>query len=326
MIPYVIHESFQLITLPVGYWFLFHYPIGWTFGVFYAIKEFIRRKDLSLDLFLRMLIIGFIGSIVGARVFAYYGPWGYSRAFLETFFKMISPENAGWVAYGGVIGGLGAGYLYARLKKVDVKKYFNVFIPSVPLGVGLARIGCFISGSCAGSITKSNLPWILKLKDYAIHPTQLYNSLTNFTIFIILLILYDKNLKEGKERNLFFYYILLYSVFRFITEFFRGDYRLDNYIVGLTTSQIISIVGFVFAIGYFILKKPEKRVKIRAKPLNIPLRTYSIIVFGMILSVVSVLFSSTSYWLMSILFTVIGLFILLYGIIKITSPLRKPNA
>lgn len=320
MIPYTPHEEVSLWFIGgIPPWGIFHFYVAWGFGIFYAIREFLRRKDVDINIFLQMLIVGFMGAMFLARIFAYFGPWtipygaeGFSLS--DRFWAALSPHNAGWVAWGGIIGGLGACYLYAKLRKADVKKYFNITIPGVPLGMALARLGCFIAGDHLGKVTDMDLPWLISMKGNAMHPAPLYNSLFDMTIFIILLWLYDKNLKEGIERNLGIYFIAIYSAFRFVLEFARGDYPAFNYFFGLTTSQLIAIAGFAFAMLYFILKKPEKKVKIKAEPLNIPSKTYSIMIFGMLFAIVSVLFIGSSYWLPSLLLMILGLLILLYGI------------
>ena len=65
--------------------------------------------------------------------------------------------------------------------------------PTVGLGIGLGRIGCFLNGCCFG--TPTDLPWGVtfpegSIPDYifhnqAIHPAQLYSSLYGFALFFL---------------------------------------------------------------------------------------------------------------------------------------------
>ena len=79
-------------------------------------------------------------------------------------------------------------------------------------------------------------------------PVQLVEALCNLLIFILLFVLHRK----GKFKNrLLVVYFFVYPVVRFILEFFRGD-EIRGFIFGLSTSQIISILLFVFALVYTV--------------------------------------------------------------------------
>ena len=89
-------------------------------------------------------------------------------------------------------------------------------------------------------------------------PTQLIEAAFLFALFGLLLwfTLSDK----VKGFNLVSY-ALSYSVFRFVIEFFRDDYR-GSFIPGLSPSQFQSII--LLAVGVFVvalrLKYPERFV------------------------------------------------------------------
>ncbi|MDH5714663.1 MAG: prolipoprotein diacylglyceryl transferase, partial [Candidatus Aminicenantes bacterium] len=67
----------------------------------------------------------------------------------------------------------------------------------------------------------------------------LYHSLAGFVLFALLILLRRKKSFEGE---LFWSYILLYSITRFIIEFFRGDYRGSLFQGLLSTSQFIALL------------------------------------------------------------------------------------
>lgn len=85
----------------------------------------------------------------------------------------------------------------------------------------------------------------------ALHPTQVYESAANFVIFLFVMALRKKERFQGK---LFWVYLLLYSVMRFIVEFYRDDPR--GWVVpnALSTAQAIGIPAALLAI-YMLLKK-----------------------------------------------------------------------
>ena len=100
------------------------------------------------------------------------------------------------------------------------------------------RIGCFFAGCCYGKITESwigvcfpdNMELEIMHHGTKCYPTQLFEA---FALVLILAIL-----KFVKKK--FKTYLFLYSCFRFILEFFRGDNRgyLSDY---LSPAQIVSV-------------------------------------------------------------------------------------
>jgi phosphatidylglycerol:prolipoprotein diacylglycerol transferase len=69
-------------------------------------------------------------------------------------------------------------------------------------------------------------------------------------IAIVLLFYAQKDRRTGKVGSL---YLILYSVGRFIIEFFRNDYRGSVGI--LSTSQLISVI--ILAIGIVMFSRKE---------------------------------------------------------------------
>ena len=78
-----------------------------------------------------------------------------------------------------------------------------------------------------------------------LHPTQIYMAVANLALFFILIWLQQHKRFHGM---VFLSYIFLYSVFRFIIEFFRGDFRGDFIFSFLSISQGIGIVAAVTAL------------------------------------------------------------------------------
>ena len=86
-------------------------------------------------------------------------------------------------------------------------------------------------------------------------PTQIYASVLDFAHYFVL-ILAAKHLKEkGQVAGL---YLILYSVGRFILEFYRGDLERGN--VGiLSTSQFISIFTLCAGLLLFLYGAVRKK-------------------------------------------------------------------
>ena len=155
----------------------------------------------------------------------------------------------GWVVYGGLIGGIIGGCLYCRHKKVNFMSYFDLAVPSVALAQGFGRIGCFLAGCCYGRPTDGPLGITFTHSDFApngvsLIPTQEISSLLNFLNFFVLINIAKKKKAEGQVGG---FYLIFYSIGRFILEFYRGD--LERGSVGsLSTSQFIAIFTLIAGI------------------------------------------------------------------------------
>ena len=94
----------------------------------------------------------------------------------------------------------------------------------------------------------------------ALIPTQIYSSIGDFAIAAILLIVETKT--RGKNRtkgSVLALYLVLYSVGRFIIEFFRGDVRGN--VGDLSTSQFLSIFMCIIGIVLYIVQRSRKAKK-----------------------------------------------------------------
>ena len=170
--------------------------------------------------------------------------------------------SGGWVVYGGILGGLLAALIWCKWKKWKFMDYFQVLMPCVSLAQGFGRIGCFFAGCCGGAVTDAwygiqfpatSLAWNTTQK---IIPTQLLSSAGDFLIFAFLMY----NLKKGKHpEDTGAWYLILYSVGRFLIEFLRGD-LIRGGIGPFSTSQFISL--FVGVLGaYMIWNRQRKEEK-----------------------------------------------------------------
>jgi phosphatidylglycerol:prolipoprotein diacylglycerol transferase len=139
--------------------------------------------------------------------------------------------------------------VYVKNKKLPLLKILDLMIPFVALAQAIGRIGCLLNGCCFGKISEFGL--YFPVHHQILVPTQLYSSLILIFIFIVLRILQEKPHKQGQ---VFFAYLVLYSLKRFFIEFWRADNPI--LIFNLTLFQILSIALFCFALlGLLLLKK-----------------------------------------------------------------------
>lgn len=175
--------------------------------------------------------------------------------------KIVLNLADGWVVYGGIIGGIFSAMLYAKIKKLRFLEWFDLLIPSVALAQGFGRIGCFLAGCCYGRETDSVFGIVFHDSSYApngvnLLPTQLISSALNFLHFVVLILFARRKKGDGQVGAL---YLILYSIGRFILEFYRGD-LIRGSVGSLSTSQFISLFIVVAGIALFIVsgRKADK--------------------------------------------------------------------
>jgi phosphatidylglycerol:prolipoprotein diacylglycerol transferase len=109
----------------------------------------------------------------------------------------------------------------------------------------LGRTGCFLVGDDYGKPT--DLPWGIAFPEGSpptqvpVHPTQLYEIGMTLPIFLLLWFQRDRDYPDGL---LFFEFMVLAGIERFVVEFWRVNVEVA---LGLTAAQWIAI-GFL-AVG-----------------------------------------------------------------------------
>lgn len=228
------------------------------FGVFYFSKFYDIKKE---DIFYASMF-AIIGIGIGAKLLYIITiiP-DLIRNFSSLDWKTLIPKllQGGFVFYGGLIGGVVGLYVYSKSFKISFKKLCMILIPVVPIFHSIGRIGCLLAGCCHGreyngfgSITFYNTEFAPV--GIPLFPMQIVESICNLIIFIIILLTYKKFKGTYKTIAL---YAVLYSIVRFVLEFYRGDAARG--IVVLSTSQWISIALFIVGILLFVYDKKRKK-------------------------------------------------------------------
>lgn len=168
--------------------------------------------------------------------------------------------SGGFVFYGGVIGGAVGALIYCRVYKLDVLSIVDALTPSIPITHMFGRLGCFFAGCCYGIEFTEPIGMYFDRSPYAPHDVTLFSvqlaeATCNLLIFVVLIVIGRKRRKRGV---VFGSYLLMYTVARFVIEYFRGDEH-RGILFGLSTSQWISIP--LFAIGLILILTARKRSK-----------------------------------------------------------------
>lgn len=229
---------------------IFGIPI-YSYGLFLALAFLVciililRRAVMAgiaphhiLDLSLYIIISG----ILGARLlYVVFNLDYYLMHPLEIFLL----NKGGLVFHGGFISALIVGISVVKRRNLPIGVLADIIILYLPLGHAIGRIGCFLNGCCYGKLTDSI--FAVQFPEYSfsagrfVHPAQLYSSLVNVCIFLIL----------GMRRKRFngqtvLEYMFLYGVSRFMLEYIRDDNPVIFY--GLNIPQLVSIAMIIIAV------------------------------------------------------------------------------
>jgi phosphatidylglycerol:prolipoprotein diacylglycerol transferase len=91
--------------------------------------------------------------------------------------------SGGLTSLGGVVAGVAAAPVLARLAGVQLAVLLDALVPAALLALGIGRIGCLLAGCCYGLPTA--LPWGVVFPEVgppARHPLQLYSAAVDLVI------------------------------------------------------------------------------------------------------------------------------------------------
>ena len=259
---------------------IFHISFLHTYGALVALAflcglwmaaRLAKRDSLDVDAVTNLGIYCALAAIVGAKAMMLIVDPRYRESPREIF--TLDTLQAGGVFYGGLLAALAVSWWYMRKTGLPLWRTADVFAPGIALGHGIGRLGCFSAGCCWG--VECHLPWAVTFRNpvahdlvgvplgLPLHPTQLYEAFSEFAIFAILYRQIGKSHRPGAMIGL---YLVLYSVVRFIVEFFRNHEQGNLWGTPLDTSQWISLG--LCALGAWCLFRSESGSQEPAKPIR----------------------------------------------------------
>ncbi len=208
-------------------------------------------KEKVIDLVLVLVVAGVIGSRL-AYILVY--EWATFITNPLSFFSLGTGGIAGLIWYGGLVGGAIPFFIYIYKNDWSFWRVADMLAPYIALGYALVRIGCFLNGCCYGDITNSVCGVVFPYVDaFARHPTQLYSSLINVVLFGFLIWFYPRRRFAGQ---VFIYYLIGYSVYRFIIEFFRESLIMYG---PITLGQVYTLILLVIGIILYFWRKSDSQ-------------------------------------------------------------------
>lgn len=177
--------------------------------------------------------------------------------------RILELLTTGMVFYGGLVGGILGIYICSRKKKRSFFEFSDLMAPCFCVAHACGRIGCLLVGCCAGvepgdpvlfGATTYHGACAFTYADGHQHlPVPLMEAIFLLLLCVALILILKKTKKLGTVTG---WYLVLYAIWRFVIESFRGD--AERGIYGLfSTSQWISFA--ILLAGILILVTARKR-------------------------------------------------------------------
>jgi phosphatidylglycerol:prolipoprotein diacylglycerol transferase len=133
--------------------------VGWQVTLRLAVKMQMTRQNAA-DCY----VITAIAAVIGSRVL-------YVLTNLREFEDpvthqlsvpaMVSLRTGGLAVYGGFLGGLFASWWYLRRHGLSLRRWADAAVPSLAIGLGITRLGCFMYGCDFGCVLPHGAPgWL----------------------------------------------------------------------------------------------------------------------------------------------------------------------
>lgn len=223
--------------------YLLFVGLGVLVALAFPVTRHIRQERQRRQYYL-LQVITIIGAVIGAKLSVLVGDYHWPWVAVNDW------RNVLWSGR-SITGALIFGFLFAEIAKPIVGYAMppnDRFAALLPFTIATGRVGCLIAGCCGG------LPcdgW------YAVHdaagvaryPTQLIEILFQLVVGVSFLMLVRRGRLYG---HLFSVYLILYGIFRFLTESIRDT---PKFFGGYSGYQLLALVMVALGAGFFLKRK-----------------------------------------------------------------------
>lgn len=243
---------FHLGSLEVRAWGLM-VALGIMAGTLVA-RRLAQREGIDGDLILDYALYVIAAGLLGARIWEVVFSWGNYAGDPLSALKFWS---GGLSIQGAVAGGLLFTIWFVRRHRLSFWHFADVLAPGLILGQAIGRLGCLLNGDAYGIPTDSWIGVVYRPGTPAydaygatpLIPAELMEGAGDLLIFGILLLLLRRRPYHGFVALLYF---VLYSLLRFILEFWRGDSLLT--VNHLKAAQVSSLIIALVAVVIIMVK------------------------------------------------------------------------
>jgi phosphatidylglycerol:prolipoprotein diacylglycerol transferase len=263
MLPYPQIDPVLLRIGPLAlHWYGLMYVLGFA-ATFWLVRRQIRRHDIHelAPVFENLNMTLLISLVLGGRL-GYVLFYNFSY-YLHHPLQIANTLAGGMSFHGALIGVLLGGIWYCRRHHLHFLKMADIYVATIPVGLGLGRIGNFINGELYGRITE--VPWAMVFPDggpLPRHPSQLYEAaLEGGLLFALLALMAHLKRKKGwGHGSILAFFLVYYGVIRSFVELFREPDGHIGLMAGLLSrGQLLSLAmaGGGFLLLRATLNRPQ---------------------------------------------------------------------
>jgi phosphatidylglycerol:prolipoprotein diacylglycerol transferase len=245
--------AFQFFSMEIR-WYSLSHIFGIIFGWIFCKKKLIKDEKL-LNLFDDLITYLIIGIILGGRL-GYVFLYNFNY-YIENLSEILIIWNGGMSFHGGLLGVIFATILFSRKHKLNSFIFLDLISLVAPIGLFLGRMANFVNSELYGRET--DVFWSVKfinIDNLTRHPSQIYEALFEGLILFFLLNYLAKKKKFETPGLISSIFLIFYSIFRFLLEFFREpDSQVGFIFFNLTMGQLISVIFLLFGVYLYLSKK-----------------------------------------------------------------------
>lgn len=267
-------KSFSIAGFSIAYYGVI-IALGMIVGFFLASWQ-AKRTGQNPELYLDLAVCDIIFAVIGARIYYVVFSWDY---YAEHPSEILNIRGGGLAIYGGVIAGILATFVFARIRKQSFRLLLDTACVGLLAGQIIGRWGNFMNREAFGGYTDNLFAMQIPTKDVAgiylkhdlmshavtvggveyiqVHPTFLYESLWNLMVLLIIL-LYTKHKKYNGQLCLM--YLAGYGLGRTWIEGLRTD-QLKLFHTNIAVSQLLSAILVVLSVAALVWNGWRRRKK-----------------------------------------------------------------
>ncbi len=222
--PLAVLPWFQLPTLELGPFTIQSFGILSAIGILVAVQlsartaaQLGRDPKVIVDYAVPGVLSGIVGGHLVHLLFYHreelFGPGVTSAQAVWRLLKVWE----GLSSMGGLLGAIIAAVWFFRARRIRFGDYADAFAVGMPIGWGIARLGCFSVHDHPG--VRSDFALALAFPGGARHDLGLYEAVVLFAIGATTWTLHRRGILRGRLMGLL---AVLYGVARFLLDFLRA--------------------------------------------------------------------------------------------------------
>ncbi|MBR6048595.1 MAG: prolipoprotein diacylglyceryl transferase [Bacteroidales bacterium] len=270
MLPLAIHWNVDPVMFNIGSFGLRYYSFGFLFAFvlgYIILTRIYKFEKIHLDYLDSLIVYIFLAVLVGARLghCLFYEPDYFltSAHWTEMFWPFQDGQYTGFqglASHGAAVAILLALWIYWKKYRMNPVWILDRMVIVVALGGAFIRLGNLFNSEIYG--VETTLPWgfVFEQNGETVpkHPTQLYESLSYFTIFAVSLWYYIRKKGQFKTGSIFGWWLVALFGMRLIIEFVKNDQVDFEAGMVLNMGQLLSLPFIIGGLVVAWLARKEK--------------------------------------------------------------------